>query len=156
VEAQLRRLETLIHAQLVPRFQDRVDEITDATGCRLAWQEPVRAGATYQAGFLSVARSAFDCDLPGFIEANRGAFTTIYEALAAEPSKSLVRLRNLLARVLSDPIQSRGRNALLLGDSLIAVEMPAQAILLTTNEADFGPLCAALGKDLWPLRKDYP
>jgi hypothetical protein len=151
VEAQLRRLETLIHTQLVPRFRDSVDEITDATGCRMAWQEPVCVGSTYQAGFLSVARATFDCDLPEFIEANRGAFESIRDALTMTSSRSLVRLRNLLALVLKDPAQSRGRNALILGDVIIAVEMSAQAVLLTTNSADFGPLCAALGKGLWPL-----
>ncbi|MBC8232910.1 hypothetical protein H8E77_25490 [bacterium] len=146
----LGRLESLIENDLSALFRLDVDEITDATHCALAYRQPVRYGNTYASGFLSVSRAAFDCDLPNFIEANRDAFQAVYDALTEERSQRTRRLRQTLARVLRNPAESRGRNALILADLVIAVEMPAEALLLTTNRRDFEKICSILGKDIFP------
>jgi len=145
----LKQLEKLIENDLLAWFCLNVDEITDATRYALAYQQPVRRGNTYAPGFLNVARATFDCDLPNFIETNRDAFQAIYEALTEERSARTRRLRQTLARVLRNPAESRGRNALTLADLVIAVEMPAEALLLTTNRRDFEQICAILGKDIF-------
>jgi len=87
--------------------------------------------------------------LPAFIEANRDAFQTVYDALSAQRSSHTLRLRQVLSRILNVPAESKGRNALTLGDVIIAVEMPKDALMLTTNRRDFEPICAALGKEIF-------
>jgi hypothetical protein len=151
VSEVLERLAWLIDYDLMRLFRAGVDEILDPTRCALAFQQPQHQGATYAPGFLSVARATFDCNLPGFIETHRDDFQAIYTAMTAAGDPRTRRLRQVLARVIRHPEESRGRNALTLGDAIIAVEMPGEAFLLTTNRGDFEPLCAALGKELWPL-----
>ncbi len=145
----LEELEWLIEEDLLVMFRMKIDKITDATRCALAYQQPVRQGNTYAPGFLQVSRERFDCDLPAFIEHNRDAFQTVYDVLSVQRSSHTRRLRQVLSRVLNVPAESKGRNALTLGDAIIAVEMPKDALLLTTNRRDFEPICAALGKDIF-------
>jgi len=147
----LKRLEHLIESHLLYLFCLNVDEITDATRCALAYQQPVRRGNTYASGFLNVSRATFNCDLPNFIETNRDAFQAIHDTLTEERSSRTRRLRQTLSRVLRNPAESRGRNALILADLIIAVEMPDEALLLTTNRRDFEQICEILNKDIFPL-----
>jgi len=145
----LAELEWLIEEDLLAMFHMKIDEITDATHCALAYQQPTRQGNTYAPGFLQVSRERFDCDLPAFIEKNRDAFQAVCDALSNQRAARMRRLRQVLSRVLDVPEESKGRNALALGDVIIAVEMPKDALLLTTNRRDFEPICAALGKEIF-------
>lgn len=151
VSKVLKILERVIDRRLSSLFLSNISEITDATRCALAYQQPVRQGDTYAPGFLQVSRERFDCDLPGFIETNRDAFQAIYDALSSQRTAHTRRLCQVLSRVLNVPAESRGRNALILGDVIIAIEMPKDALLLTTNRRDFEPICAALGKEIFEV-----
>ncbi|MBI1930433.1 hypothetical protein HYR99_40050, partial [Candidatus Poribacteria bacterium] len=127
-------------------FMRGIDELLDETHCRFAFAQPLRLGKSYAEGFMHVKRQTFDCDLPAFIESHRKEFTAIHVHFASEKRRSTAKLRRVLATVLDNPQRSRGRNALVMGDCVIAVEMPENACLFTTNLRDFQPICTAIGK----------
>jgi len=52
----LKLLERFIDKRLSHLFHSNIDEITDATHCALAYQQPVRQGNTYAPGFLQVLK----------------------------------------------------------------------------------------------------
>lgn len=72
----------------------------------------------------------------------------------AEADRTLLaRMADLCAQILVDPDIARGRNCTWhLGDLVIALEMPTDAALYTTNLRHFAPLCALLGKELYQPR----
>jgi hypothetical protein len=125
-----------------------IDEFLDETHCQFAFVQPRRLGKSYAEGFMQVNRRTFDCDLPSFIEAHQEAFTAIHELLVSEKRRSTAKLRRVLATVLDNPQRSLGTNALIIADCAIAVEMPENACLFTTNLRDFQPICMALGKKI--------
>jgi hypothetical protein len=55
----------------------------------------------------------------------------------------------LARQIIEDPVLARGRNCTwYLGDLVIALELPADVPLYTTNRRHFAPLLALLGKKL--------
>ena len=75
------------------------------------------------------------------------------DGLKDHPETALARIAELCSQILVDPDIARGRNCTwYLGDLVIALEMPTDAAIYTTNQRHFAPLCALLGKELYHPR----
>ena len=54
--------------------------------------------------------------------------------------------------ILEEPDVARGRNCTwYLGDLVIALEVPMDAIIYTTNRKHSEPICALLGKEIYEV-----
>lgn len=65
----------------------------------------------------------------------------------------LVKISELIAEVLEDTTKAQGRNnCWALGDVIITLEVPDDAVLYTTDIRHFQPVCTALGKKMLAFR----
>ena len=75
------------------------------------------------------------------------------QRLAGEADPALARMGRLAGEILADPTRACGRNCTwYIGDMIIALELPQDVALYTTNRRHFALLLAILGND-WRRRK---
>lgn len=157
VAAQMRvqvqeRLARSVKFALVDHFLFGIDELLDSTQCGLARERPTVAASANAAFFhlrSQCIRAVRECDLAERIETWRPQLEAIAAGLAQESDPILVRMGQLARQIIDDPIVARGRNCTwYLGDLVIALELPADVPLYTTNRRHFAPLLALLGKKL--------
>jgi hypothetical protein len=145
----LRSLHTYITHGLVNRFMFGIDEILNTTECGLAKEGPVLEQTDYQLR-THCTRRVKECLLAERCHEQRSSLQTLVERLRDHPEATLARIATLCAQILQDPDMARGRNCTAyLGDLVIALELPTEAALYTTNHRHFAPLCAYLGKQLY-------
>ena len=129
-----------------------VDEVVDATMCLGDVAEPCCDERTHT---VDLALSARDLDLragdvAAFIRARRAEFTRIADTLDASPAPSRDQETNrrvaAIRKILSGDERVTGRDIRYVSDALIAVECPADHVLLTSNIRHFHPITAAIGK----------
>jgi len=156
----VRLLRRRFHRLLAP---DKI--ITDAIGgdsigrdkCVIISKEPeiLNTGKFYMKS--TCRKEQAQCQLPQFIKRNESNFSKILETLQSLPEarkdKEIIVAINTIQAVLGNPDEARGQNCMNLGDAIIAVECPADAIILTTNEKHFKPLCKAKKKKIAVFRE---
>jgi len=129
-----------------------IDEVVDATMCLGDVAEPTCDERTHT---IDVAVSRRDLnlragDLAAFIRARRTEFARIADTLDASPPAKRDRETNrrvcAIRKVLSGHGSITGGDIRSVGDALIAVECPADHVLLTSNIRHFHPITAAIGK----------
>lgn len=148
----LRTLRIYLQHGLINRFMTGVDEVLDSTACGLARERPVPHGATFQLR-TQCTRRVLECELVARLQAQPAMIRTLADGLQGHPEAALARMADLCSQILADPDIARGRNCTwYLGDLVIALEMPADAALYTTNQRHFAPLCELLGKQLYDPR----
>jgi hypothetical protein len=147
----LRTLRIYLEHGLVNRFMTGVDEVLDTTACGLARERPVPHGATFHLR-TQCTRRVRECDLVARLLAQQPMIRILADGLKDHSEVALARMAALCSQILDDPDIARGRNCTwYLGDLVIALEMPADAALYTTNQRHFEPLCELLGKQLYHL-----
>jgi predicted nucleic acid-binding protein len=147
----LRTLRIYIEYGLVNRFMLGVDELLDTTACGLARERPAPLGEVYRLR-TQCTRPAKECDLAERLAEHQSELRVLANGLKDHPESALARVSGLCRRILEDPAMARGRNCTwYLGDLIIALELPADAALYTTNHRHFEPLCTLLGKRLYML-----
>lgn len=145
----LRTLQVYIEYGLVNRFMLGIDELQDTTACGLAQERPVLTEGSYQLR-TQCTRRVKECDLAERLAAQSATLRKLAENLPNHPEPALARMGALCVQSLADPHGARGRNCTwYLGDLVIALELPGDAALYTTNQRHFAPLCALLGKELY-------
>lgn len=145
----LRTLRLYLEYGLVNRFMAGVIEVLDTTACGLAQERPVPSGQTYQLR-TQCTRRVLECDLVTRLLEQQAMIRILADGLKDHPENALTRVADLCTQILADPAIARGRNCTwYLGDLVIALEMPADAALYTTNHRHFAPHCALLGKQLY-------
>jgi len=138
----LRTLRVYIEYGLVNRFMVGVNELLDITACGLAQERPVRLREAYRLR-AQCTRRVKECDLAERLAGYRPQVRALADGLQDHPDAAL-------ARILEDPHVARGRNCTwYLGDLVIALELPSDAALYTTNRRHFEPLCTLLGKQIF-------
>lgn len=148
----LRTLRLYLEYGLVNRFMAGVDEVLNTTACGLAPERPVPYGQTYQLR-TQCTRRVLECDLITRLREQQSVLRILAEGLKDHPEAALARIADLYTQILTDPDIARGRNCTwYLGDLIIALEMPANAVLYTTNQRHSAPLCTLLGKQLYHPR----
>lgn len=145
----LRTLHIYLQHGLVNRFMTGVTEVLDTTACGLAQERPVPHGATFQLR-TQCTRRVLECDLVARLLEQKPMIRILADGLKEHSETALARMADLCSQILDDPDIARGRNCTwYLGDLVIALEMPADAALYTTNQRHFAPLCELLGKQLY-------
>jgi len=139
---QLRRqCRRLLHQT----FFDNIDQVVNPTVCDL-----IQPGyTTMPGGRISCRRETAHCSLHELLNENRAA---IQNLLADTPALNELdaNTRHALADSMVDFTMAKGeRNCWALGDVIITLECPTDALLWTTNLRHFEPLCNALGRRLF-------
>ncbi len=145
----LRTLRVYIDYGLANRFMAGIDELLNTTACGLAQEQPVPYGATYQLR-TQCTRRVVECELAERLAEQPALIHILADGLQDHAEAALARMAHLCTQILADPQVARGRNCTwYLGDLVIALEMPADALLYTTNHRHFAPICDLLGKQLY-------
>lgn len=148
------RLARYIDFGLLDHFFSGMDEIIDSTQCGLARERPSTAllsdGTTFVYQLRSqCVRHVRECDLAERMQTWRPQLKALAGRLAPENDPVLFRMGELAQKVSEDPVCARGRNCTwYLGDLVIALELPVDVPLYTTNVRHFAPILAVLGKKL--------
>jgi len=130
-------------------FFEGVDIILDTTMCDLVkpdYDIP-------QGGRMSCRRETAQCALPDLLNGHLSDIQQI--ALDTELLSSLgPTTQKNLPNIVNDPNLAKGeRNCWSLGDLIIALECPSDALLWTTNISHFEPLCRHLERKLYDPNK---
>jgi hypothetical protein len=152
----LERLARYAEFALLNHFLGGIDELLDITACGLARERPTvwQAGQGVRGEELYRLRSQCvrhirECDLAERMTEWRPELKALAEGLSGQDDPALARMGKLAYQVLDDPALARGRNCTwYLADLIIALELPVEMPLYTTNRRHFEPLLAILGKSL--------
>ena len=144
-------LDQALRRRLRMLFWTHVNPLPDPIICDL-----VVAGVTPQAdGNYAVAaqcqKRTAACRLPDFLADHAAELQAIAAYLSAHPRaiKNQAKVMRLLSAISTDPRAALGQgNCWPLGDVIIVLQMPTDAALWTLD-ADFKPLTAALGLQLF-------
>lgn len=149
------RLSRYIEIGLLKHFMVGIIELVDTTQCGLARERPqlvaLPAGdlLSYQLRSQCIRRVR-ECDLAEQMAIWRPERKALANGLTRESDPVLVRMGQLARQISEDPVIARGRNCTwYLGDLVIALELPADVPLYTTNVRHFAPILAILGKKLY-------
>lgn len=151
----LDRLSRYIEISLPNRFMLGIAELLDDTHCGLAGERPVACqilsapDSSYRLRCQCV-RHVRECNLAELLRDRWSAeIKMLAQGLAGKADPALARMGRLAGEILADPTLARGRNCTrYLGDMIIALELPQDVALYTTNRRHFALLLAILGKKL--------
>lgn len=148
----LDRLARMIDVTLVNRFTFGIDQWIDDVECGLANERPQswQAEGTFSYQLRSQCiRRVRECALDARLAGWRPQLEKIVAAFQNDSDPVFARMSELAAQINDDPIVARGRNCTwYLGDLVIALELPVEVPLYTTNRRHFAPLLEVLGKQL--------
>lgn len=145
----VRTLQNFIEYNLVDSFMLGIDQLLDTTACGLARERPQLRGDIYQLR-AQCTRQVKECGLTAWLQEHRSAVHLLADGLHNHNEPALARMGELCRGILAEPDLARGRNCTwYLGDLVIALELPTDALLYTTNRRHFEPLCRLLGKQLY-------
>ena len=147
------RISRMMRAALVKRFHAGIDELIDDVECGLARERPSAIPntlpLTYQLRSQCI-RTVRECMLAEKMETWQPQLALLAEGLSDSKDAALTRMGQLARRIIEDPVLARGRNCTwYLGDMVIALELPANVPLYTTNRRHFEPILSILGKQLY-------
>ncbi len=151
-ERALHLLDHALSFDLQSQFWAHVAPLSDPIGCDL-----VTTGVSRQPdGAYSVAdtcrKKTAACRLPNFLAERQTELRATADHLATHPNviKDQPRVERLLAAVLADPRAALGQAACWpLGDIIIALQVPPDALLWTLDKRDFAALSVPLGLELY-------
>lgn len=148
----LDRLARMIDVTLINRFSVGIDEWVDEVHCGLARERPLpwrdEGESSYQLRSQCV-RTVRECTLAERMAAWRPQLAKVAASFLNDAEPALARIGALANQIMVDPLVARGRNCTwYLGDLVIALELPIDLPLYTTNRKHFAPLLEVLGKQL--------
>jgi hypothetical protein len=130
------------------RFEYRIDDIRDGSGCQLARNEVGRDQDGRLALEWRCAKREMICDQLNFISARAASYRAVGGALAANSGSSRARDKAMglaASAAAENPVDGKGKNCYsLLGDVSIAMECGAGETLLATDRS-FDSIAPALG-----------
>lgn len=137
----LLRLENLIEYELADLFDVHVTELPDPIACPLMDLRAVREDDEFHLEpDIPYRKGRMPCHIVEFLAEHRTELQALAEALATDYPKIAAACR----RVLADPNEAQGSTCKTLGDVIIALQTPENAILYTTD-ASFDIICPTLG-----------
>ena len=142
-------LDGYIDYGLVARFMTGIDELLDTTDCGLAKERPTITDEAYQLR-TQCTQPVKECSLAELLTTHQAELKVLADGLKGHSDQVLARMSDLCTLLLDDPHVARGRNCTwYLGDLVIALELPSDAAIYTTNHRHFEPLCKLLDKQLY-------
>jgi len=155
----LRSLETFIDRKLHEQFLAGIDltlpSLANLTECSIAYQLPTKRqtqdGRSEYVYHVTCRREEARCRLPQLLQEHSNELLTLEQisgksGVNAELRKSLSTLSQIRKHKQGWNAAKGRKNCWRLSDIIIALEVPKQYTLLTTNARHFVPLCEALGK----------
>jgi len=150
VEA-LQTLERWISFELIQWFE-RGLEVVDETGCcRTGTNAAKDAQGVFRFEVACLLMPRRPCRIEEFWSAGRGPDLKAIAGARFSARKELQNARSAAAEVLAGKAPRGRRCWAKLSDATIAAEAPRGMKILTSNTADFGPLCLALRGGRTPL-----
>lgn len=126
-------------------FFDGVHKTIDTTVCDLVKPDYVVS----KGGRMSCRRETAECALPSLLNKHN----TSIQQIVMDPSQLStldVSAQQVLSKIANDTSLAKGeRNCWPLGDLIITLECPTDALLWTTNISHFKPLCDLFGRQLY-------
>ncbi len=141
-ESVLIRLEELIEVTLPLVFDELVDELIDPTECSAAHVEPSFYQSAYELPINFPTAEASE-GLRSFLLSQQQRLVQLHDTLPTG-RKHFRQLQRDLARLLSDNFALGVRAWQRLTDVIIALEVPAESELYTTNLVHFHPITDGL------------
>lgn len=141
--SMLSRLVRMVEWQLVDNFLFNIDRVLDGTGCARARVQPVRCNGTYNFPVRCRKADPPRCGVADYIAAHKRQLLAVAEHLVTDDA-DLQRLLRSVGSVLEGG-SPRGNTCKSISDLLIALEVPKDAVLATTNTRHFAPLAQVLG-----------
>lgn len=146
------RLLLMINVLFLRRFHAGIDEMVDDVQCGLARERPVALSPTMNSTYQlrsQCIRTVRECALAERMQTWQPQLEALAEGLNDATDPALSRMGKLASRIIEEPILARGRNCTWhLGDMVIALELPTDVPLYTTNRRHFEPILEILGKQL--------
>lgn len=134
-------LKTLIEYEFHAAFIQGVEQLSDPIACPLMNLQAIPQANGYRLEpNLGYRRGAMPCHIIDFLQGHRNAL----QELAAALQEAYPPIADACKRVLKNPTDAQGNTCKTLGDVIIALQTPADAILWTTD-ASFDLICPALG-----------
>jgi len=147
------RLTRMIDITLVNRFHIGIESLFDDVECGLAKERPTEWFGGPEPSYRlrsQCVRTVRECSLAEKMQTWVPQLEKIAEAFEQVSDPALARMGRLARQIIEDPILARGRNCTwYLGDLVIALELPADIPLYTTNRRHFEPILDILGKELY-------
>jgi len=144
-EKMIERLEDLIESELIEYFFYNISQIIDKTGCWLAKEDVKKIDSAYYLQ-SSCRRDDVKCRIKEFVIENKEEFEKIYNEL--NKLNKFIEVSKVIKEVLDDPSKMCGINCnKKLGDCVISVESPRDAIIFTTDH-HYSYICNALNKEI--------
>jgi len=145
----LRILELYLEGGLERRFMENISTLTNATDCDLAKYPLVQRADGYYKLTTTCNKKHVRCQLPAFLQQNAHNLQRIEQFIKQHAATEYQELLEKLAQVTADFSRAKGqRTCWRLGDIIIALEAPEDALIYTTDK-DFKTICTALGKKLY-------
>ncbi len=145
----LRILELYLEGGLERRFMENITTLTNVTDCDLAKYPLIQRADGYYELTTTCNKKRVRCQLPAFLQQNAHSLQRIEQFIKQHAAGEYQELLEKLAQVTTDFSQARGqRTCWKLGDIIIALEAPPDALIYTTDK-DFKTICTALGRKLY-------
>ena len=145
----LRILELYLEGGLERRFMENISTLTNTTGCDLAKYPLIQKQDGYYQLTTSCNKKHVVCQLPAFLEKNAHDLQLAKQFIKQHSTEEYRGFLEKLSRVTTDFSQSKGqRTCWKLGDIIIALEAPKDALIYTTDK-HFETICTALGRRLY-------
>jgi len=133
------------------KIEKDVDEILNLIDCDISRMDFSEWDAS-KTPIFHCNRSKAKCGLVDFFRANKDNFNIILLCLKEYPSKDqqFQECERTLGKIFESEENILGeRNCWSLGDVIIAITMPPECLMYTTNKKHFQVLTAALGKKMF-------
>jgi hypothetical protein len=147
----IKHFERYTRVSLPRIFLENVDEILNLIDCDIARIEFSQWDASKAPAF-HCNRAKAGCGLVDFFRANKDKFNLVLLYLKEYPSKDqqLQECERTLDKIFESEEMILGeRNCWSLGDVIIAITMPPECLMYTTNKKHFQVLTEALGKKMF-------
>ncbi|WP_410491290.1 hypothetical protein QMA40_21065 [Bacillus thuringiensis] len=138
-EAVKYRIEMFIEKLFIARFESGLDEIIDDTNCVRANPVIVKKFGIYSLDHGCSQKKKPACDIVSFYSQNKAALNNIITN--GEPEDIVAKLQEI-----EKGKNVIGRRCWGIGDAVIALEVPNNTILYTTNIKDYKPICSSISK----------
>ena len=147
----IKHFERYISVSLPRIFSKNVDEVLNLIDCDISRMEFSQWDASKTPVF-HCNRSKAKCRLVDFFKARKVEFNLIWSSLRKFPKKDrqLQESERVLGEIIELEQKILGeRNCWSLGDVIIAITMPPECLMYTTNKKHFQILTEALGKKMF-------
>jgi hypothetical protein len=144
-EDVLERLEIMIEESMVDMFKEDIDEFVDECKCVRAEAVPKKVGQRYILEIGCKQNPKPNCQIENIFE----KYSTELTQISALDEFKDSTMGVLMGKMLNDEKKKYGTNCWKIADAIIALEVPNDQKIYTTNLRDYQPICSLIQKDVF-------